>query len=271
MTYKAGTVLNLRASVFKPGTNFTAWTGACAGKPDWPCHVSMNGNLTVGANFTVGGAIPAPPPGVCPARTFKDIIVSAAANRWTENAMPSTWSYKGFLGIQAGDQACKDIGADHVCTYREIVDADAKGELNVLPRGLTYWLHRTTNVASALQPNKSCRQDSDCRAANDSAAICDPTAKVCSWTAGAGARCMDWTTPGGWGEAGEWFSRTPDQYSAGGVVKGSLSYHFLKDSAVPASKPTPVCNNVNQPGCAGACQGTTRAIACCFPRPASCP
>ena len=78
----------------------------------------------------------------------------------------SRWEHMGFVGFAAGDAMCQGIGADHVCDYEEVLDAQAKGELAGLPLNSTAWIHRTTM-------------------ANTSAG--DPSPP------GLGGRCVDWT------------------------------------------------------------------------------
>lgn len=223
------------------------------------------------------------PPQACNQRTFKAVVSNQMNPSMSGSGLPSVWSYKGFIGMQAGKAMCQDIGADHVCSYEEIVQADAKGELANISSTLTYWLHRTTNLVSngPIPPPRSCSQDSDCTIPNITSLtsaqraqlrseICDPVSKVCSWKAGAGGRCNEWTFPGNHIAAGEWFRRTPDPNSSGGVVKGSLSYHFLRDTSYDG-KTAPVCQDVNVRGCGGSCQGSSRAILCCFPKVQGCP
>ncbi|MCB9594491.1 MAG: hypothetical protein H6719_17295 [Sandaracinaceae bacterium] len=81
----------------------------------------------------------------------------------TDFGMP--WTYLGELGLAAGESACQAIGADHVCRYVELLEAETCGELVGAPASL--WLQRETSV------------DVD-------GATIEP---------GPGARCNDWTGP----------------------------------------------------------------------------
>jgi cysteine-rich repeat protein len=199
----------------------------------------------------------------CPKTKIFKSVVSSQLNPSMQGAgLPSAWSYKGFLGVQAGKALCQDVGADHACTYEEVAAADAKGELAALPQDLTYWLHRTTNVPDYTQNNgnKPCFQNSDCGSPD----VCDPVTKVCSWKPGAAGRCNDWTYTTNHVADGEWFRTLPDPQAGGGVAKGTLSFHFLQDAS-SLNPMGPVCKSETVLGCAGPCAGPTRAILCCFP------
>lgn len=66
----------------------------------------------------------------------------------------STWSYGSAMGLAAGDAACQDVGADHVCDYDDIVLAASKGELSSLATTDTAWLQRTHAVTiTATSPD----------------------------------------------------------------------------------------------------------------------
>ncbi len=100
--------------------------------------------------------------------------------------LTSVWSYQGQLGIIAGDNLCKAIGADHVCTYTEVLEADQRGELaQTFGETDTFWLHRVSSITV------------------DSTVI----------AAGAGGRCNDWTYPGNQLADGEF-----GEMGSGGVV-----------------------------------------------------
>ncbi|MSP26017.1 MAG: DUF4215 domain-containing protein [Myxococcales bacterium] len=146
------------------------------------------------------------------------------------------WSFNSKLGFQGGQEMCKAIGADHVCTYAEIVAADGKGELANLDLNLTYWLHRTTPVTDG----------------------------GVTFLPGAGARCNEWTYPTDHISDGEWFQvyQAASSFNAGGHHIGSLSYHLdgNPDYDGMAGK---VCKT-NTQNCAGGCAGGgKRAILCC--------
>jgi hypothetical protein len=58
----------------------------------------------------------------------------------------SDWTYMLLSGIAAGNQACQDQGADHVCDYDDLVLAASKGEIAGLATTDTAWLERTHSV-----------------------------------------------------------------------------------------------------------------------------
>jgi cysteine-rich repeat protein len=155
----------------------------------------------------------------------------------------SVWSYGGQLGVQAGNDMCQIIGADHVCSYAEVLAAEAKSELSSLPDGMGFWLHRVTeSVPKVLDPNQ----------------MTPP---------GPGARCNDWTYPTDHiadGEYGKVGSYPDDNGTAGGSVIGGVTYYFDDDSRY---------NGLDYagsgPGAGGVCgannSGMRRALLCCFP------
>ncbi len=166
-------------------------------------------------------------------------VVSSDANpNMTGAGIKAVWSYNAKLGVAAGNAMCKAIGADHVCTYAEIVAADAKGELANLATNLTYWTHRTTSV----------------------------TADGTTFAPGAGARCNDWTYPTDHISDGEWFEvyNANSASNAGGHHIGSLSFHF-DGNAVYDGMTGKTCKSATDPKCAGPCSSPTRAILCCNP------
>jgi hypothetical protein len=199
----------------------------------------------------------------CKGAIFKGVVSSSTNPAMQGAGVPVPWSYKGHVGAAAGKAMCQDVGADHVCTYAEILKAEAKGQLENLPVNLTYWLNRTTNVPDYLQNGgtKTCNVAADCGGAD----VCDPVTTVCSWAPGAGARCNDWLQASDALADGEWFARSPDA-TGGGIKKGTLSFHFAKDAKYDGAT-APVCQDDKQIGCAGACSTPLRAILCCFPCP----
>lgn len=73
----------------------------------------------------------------------------------------SQWSDQGLMGFAAGNSLCQGIGADHVCEYQELLDAEAAGEFAGVAAGTTAWVHRTTmamvdGVMSAPGPGGRC-------------------------------------------------------------------------------------------------------------------
>jgi hypothetical protein len=212
----------------------------------------------------------------CPANCICPTCPKLFAKVVSNNKNPSVpgsgialdWTYKGFSGAQAGKAMCQDVGADHICSYAEVVAADAKGELGGLPKNLTYWLHRTTNAESQLHPKKACNTDADCQFDDDAAAICDVATKLCVWKPGYGARCNDWTYSGDALADGEWFAVAgADPSPGGGVQQGTLSFHLAKSALYDGVTP-PACQDPSKIGCAGKCGGAgPRAILCCNPPP----
>lgn len=75
----------------------------------------------------------------------------------------SVWSYQGLKSLEAGNEMCKTIGADHFCDYEEVKLAEAKGELANIAAGTTAWIHRTTMAVvngqnSAPGPGGRCNE-----------------------------------------------------------------------------------------------------------------
>ena len=75
--------------------------------------------------------------------------------------IPSQWSDQGLMGFAAGNSLCQGIGADHVCDYEELLDAEAAGEFATIAAGTTAWIHRTTmamvdGVLSSPGPGGRC-------------------------------------------------------------------------------------------------------------------
>ena len=199
------------------------------------------------------------------AKIYKDYVSNILVPKEKTGMGPTAkWSYNGIEGLNAGNAMCQAIGADHVCKYAEIVAADAAGELALVPANLTFWLHRTTSVPT--NTNKACAVDSDC--ANGGGAgvpVCDGKTKVCSWKAGAGGRCNEWTYPTGHISDGEWFATSANQTNkAGGTPVGTMVYHFDGDTFYDGASGAHLCNTSNSQGCAGPCgTGVPRAILCC--------
>lgn len=158
-----------------------------------------------------------------------------ARNSAGTTLIPSVWAFQGQIGVAAGNNMCRAIGADHVCSYDEIVLAKSKGELdnlyNELPlNNKSLWIHRLTPVTVGSE----------------------------TYAPGAGARCNDWTFPGNHIADGEYATVSPD---------GTITYRFDSNScytgnaadgcAVPADDL--LCGDVSES------ELTRRNIACCFP------
>ncbi len=138
-------------------------------------------------------------------------------------------------------------------------------ELAAIPTNFTYWLHRTKNVASALQPNKACTTDPECQNVGDTKAVCDVVSKVCSWKPGAGGRCNDWTYPTNHIADGEWFKVSTNDAGGVTVAGGSLSYHFDADTSYDGTGAHVSSKSETTLGTSGGCGNATRSILCCFP------
>jgi len=202
-------------------------------------------------------------------KTFAAVVSNNQDPKIMGNGIASKWTYAGLEGLQAGTAMCQAVGADHVCTYQEVVKAEANGELANLP-DKPYWLHRTTTVPNVTK-NIACNADTDC-AGGTGAPYCDPVTKKCGWKPGAGGRCNDWTYPTDHISDGEWFEKVKANSSTTSVVIGSLAYHFDGDtyySGQAADSGPHMCKGSNVPGCAGGCNGGgARSILCCV---AACP
>jgi hypothetical protein len=159
----------------------------------------------------------------------------------------SVWSYGGEIGVMAGTGMCQAIGADHVCTYKEVQEAAAKGELSSLPDGQRFWLHRVTeSVPKVGDPNQMS-------------------------VPGPGGRCNDWTYPTDHISDGEYgiigtYPTDPDsgENAGGGVTQDGVTYYFDDDTAFtglggPAG---------SGPGAGGVCgagnSARRRWLLCCF-------
>lgn len=121
----------------------------------------------------------------------------------------SIWSYMDVLGFGAGRMMCQDlVGADDVCSYTELVAAEARGDFAAVGVGTTMWVHR---VAATNHPI--------------SAAVVQPDIR---------SRCEDWTYATNHINDGEYV-----QIGAGGATT------FVLDED-PASFPAGVmdCGNV---------------------------
>ena len=154
--------------------------------------------------------------------------------------IPSVWAYGGQLGITAGNDMCKYIGADHICSYAEVVAADAAGELAGLPADQSFWVHRVTET---VQVN----------------GIMSPP--------GAGGRCNDWTYPTGHIADAEFGVLGATTNPPGGQLIGSVTYVFDQDTVYDASAPgVHAGSGVFDGGpCSADFNGPKRAILCCFP------
>jgi cysteine-rich repeat protein len=160
----------------------------------------------------------------------------------------AVWSFGGQKGIQAGIDMCQSIGADHVCTYQEVVDADAKSELAAIPNGTEFWVHRVATTIPQV----------------GAAGMSPP---------GAGARCNDWEYPTNHIADGEFGVIGTGLGYSNTLEVGDLTIWVDNDSAFtgdPADNHQ--CGGVSSasdgaPGCASGCgQASPKAILCCYPQ-----
>ena len=178
--------------------------------------------------------------------------------------IPAVWSYAGEQGVTAGDEMCAAIGADHVCSWAEVVAAENAGELSDLPDGLEFWVHRITETVERLSvPGEN-----------------SPP--------GPGGRCNDWTYPTNHISDGEfgYYHRTEAPTAASMARQYGNIYFFIDDdtdyeplldggannAAVGGDHACDlgIGNAMSTPttaGCAGSCgDGVNRkAILCCHP------
>ncbi len=203
------------------------------------------------------------------AKVFKKVVSNMASPTTVGDGLPSAWSYQGYVGLAAGKALCQDVGADHVCSYDETVEADLRGELPDLavPSNLTYWLRRTSDVADAAKFNVVCAKKADCGIAQVCVPGLDGAIRACASLPGEGGSCVDWAGNADDVSDGEWFERAkpPSAFAAGGVTKGSFSFHFDADTTLDGT-PDHTCHDATKVGCAGPCAGVKRAILCCFPK-----
>jgi hypothetical protein len=59
-------------------------------------------------------------------------------------SLGTPWLYMGMIGLNAGNEACRMMGAHHVCTFEELRAAEGRGDLSMLPEGTTFWANRLT-------------------------------------------------------------------------------------------------------------------------------
>lgn len=191
--------------------------------------------------------------------TYKGIVTNDQNPLMPGSGIPSVWSYGGQLGIQAGNDMCAAIGADHVCTYGEVVEAEAKGELSGLPEGTEFWIHRVTETVPCLVGGCNGGMTND---------MSPP---------GPGGRCNEWTYPTNHISDGEFAAIDSAGTPGANAQKIGTVIYYTDDDTVytaitgdghqcsPAAKATSH-NNGGQPGCAGLCgSAAAKAILCCNP------
>ncbi len=149
----------------------------------------------------------------------------------------SVWNFGGLIGIAAGNEQCQSLGADHVCTYEELLTAQERGQLSSVPADTDIWLHRTRLTV-----------------AMNGGAISSPP--------GPGGRCNDWTYPTGHTADGEYARLNFRDRTGVGEVMGPHSYYFDRDTAYTGDPSDGHAGSGQDDG--GPCGGASRAIACCF-------
>lgn len=174
------------------------------------------------------------------------------------NGISTAWAYTGTLGIEGGNQMCQAIGADHVCSYQELVDADAAGEFSGLPNMIS------TSPEEEYGPGFISELILGGMYVNRLTEVTftdlnDPNQLITS-SPGTGGRCSDWTLPSphiGDGEFAE-------------LIDGSLKFYFDEHTAYTGNSETSLTNpNTGyfipyDPNFAPACFGATeRSIPCC--------
>lgn len=122
-------------------------------------------------------------------------------------ALPNSgplWQYGAFNGTEAGDKGCQAMfGADHACTYAEVVEGIAQNELaGKLMPGQTAWVHRTTEVMVNGNPSPP----------------------------GAGCRCNDWQYPTNHASDGEYLVMN---------AAGTADFFFDNDCTFDVNNPAP--------------------------------
>jgi cysteine-rich repeat protein len=194
--------------------------------------------------------------------TYAGMVTNNQTPTMPGPGIPSVWSYAGALGISAGNDMCAAIGADHVCSFEEVLQADAAGEANFiadLSGGQEFWVHRVSMSVPRL---------------SNPAQMSPP---------GPGGRCNDWTYPTNHisdAETGKYDAVNPPNANAakfGNIimtvdddaiydpnasdVEGPVGGNHACDADV-----TNINDGTGTPGCAVQCGGATpKAILCCFP------
>jgi hypothetical protein len=156
--------------------------------------------------------------------------------------LTSIWKYTptgttvAVTGTPGGDAMCKDMGADHVCDYDDLVDAAAAGELSALAATDNAWLLRYHNITVAAG------------ATNLESLGAAPAAGTVI-KVGAGSRCADWTYGTDHLNDGEFVT-----FEKGG---NSPTFHLDDNPCAIQTVPKDIPCGHN---------GTPHTILCCFPK-----
>ena len=178
--------------------------------------------------------------------TYGGMVTNDQNPTQTGTGVPAVWAYGGDIGIKAGNEMCAAIGADHVCSYAEVIAADAAGELSSVPADTEFWVNRL--VLSVPQIN--------------GAGMSPP---------GAGGRCNEWQYPTNHIADGEYGTYLPAGSTPANAARvGNIDFFFDDDTAYTGNAGDGhQCSGMPgspNPGCASDCGGATpKAILCCFP------
>ncbi len=197
--------------------------------PEEACDgTNLNGETCLTQSFT-GGEL------VCDAKCRLDTtgctpnFVGAVTNAADPNipgaGVDSLWSFGAETGVQAGIDMCNAIGSDHPCTYAEVLEAEAAGQLTALPNGFNFWLHRI-NLNALI----------------DGSILSPP---------GTGGRCNDWTLLSNAAADGEFAE----------IVNNAVVYHFDQDTIYSGNPGDG--HQGSGPNDGGPCGSVQRAILCC--------
>ena len=148
--------------------------------------LTLMGCIDLGDND--GNTSPTP----TPSPIFEAMVTNNADPTTTGPGVASVWNYQGLVGVAAGDAMCVAVGSDHICTYAEVVAAEAQGDFSAVI-ATTFWIHRVNEeVMIGQTPSQP----------------------------GAGGRCVEWETANNTLADGEYAE-----------LQGSgITYHFDDDT-----------------------------------------
>lgn len=192
-------------------------------------------------------------------QVYAGIVTNNVNPLMAGSGISSQWSYSGMEGIQAGQDMCAAIGGDKICSYQQVLDAEAAGELSGLAEGQEFWIHRVATTVNCL--------DATC---NMSSGVSVP---------GPGGRCNDWTYSTNHISDGEFAVVDSVNAAPANATKIGNVIYYMDDNTFynpggGGGTPGGECSTENKatghndggiPGCAGKCGGATpRAILCCY-------
>lgn len=158
---------------------------------------------------------------------FSDMVTNMTNPFLSGPGTPPVWSYEGQIGLDAGNDVCKDIGLHHVCSHEEMERASALGHLSGVPDGQKFWLYRLTEVTVGFTTY-----------------LPGPQGTTCNLWTGEGAHAFD----------GEW-----------GVVNGGVISYLSLDPNPCLSFNGDGCAQAGEITCWDGLGGPRRAIPCCYP------